>query len=220
MPSENILYGQPNQKNLKSWAILNPKLIEENMMGTTKIKLLSGAAEIPTRAHESDTGYDLKMIDVKTIKGDTIYFNTGISVQPPEGKYFEIVPRSSLSKLPLSLANSVGIVDEHYRGEILVAIRVLHSRLGEDLGRSAFPGGVVNIFGRKPASLYDVAQLILREKPVLTQLILRDRLSCDFEEVSELEMTERGKGGFGSTDSVQTITKASKRKGLIKRSDQ
>jgi len=195
-------------------------------MGTTKIKILDDRAEVPARAHESDTGYDLRMIDLKTIKGDTLFFRTGIAVQPPEGHYFEIVPRSSLSKMPLALANSIGIVDEHYTGEILVAIRVLHSRLGEDLGRSSFPGGVVTIFDKKPSSLHAVAQLILREKPVLTQLILRERLDTDFEEVSQLEETERGDGGFGSTNAgestravrPQTVTKASTRKGMVRRS--
>jgi len=199
-------------------------------MGMTKIKLLDDRAEVPTRAHESDTGYDLRMIDVKTITGDTIYFRTGIAVQPPEGHYFEIVPRSSLSKLPLALANSVGIVDEHYRGEILVAIKVLHSELGKNLGRQAFPGGIITIFDKKPRSLYDVANLILSQKPVLTQLILKERLSTDFEEVAELGKTERGDGGFGSTDGkpvvkstraarpTQTVTKASTRKGLVRRS--
>lgn len=192
-------------------------------MGTTKIKLLDDRADVPSRAHESDTGYDLRMIDVSTIKGDTIFFRTGLAVQPPEGYYFEIVPRSSLSKLPLSLANSVGIIDEHYRGEVLVAVRVMHPELGQELGRASFPSGIIKLFGRKPRSLYDVAQLILAEKPVLTQLILRQRLDTEFEIADELDGTERGEGGFGSTDSTrttrpeQTVTKASTRKGLIKR---
>lgn len=199
-------------------------------METTKIKLLDDRAEIPARAHESDTGYDIKMIDVKTITGDTIFFRTGIAMQPPEGHYFEIVPRSSLSKLPLALANSIGVVDQHYRGEIIVAIRVLHSELGKNLGRQAFPSGIVNIFDKKPRSLYDVGNLILAEKPVLTQLILRKRLDAEFEETEVLEETERADGGFGSTDDrpvakstravrpTQTVTKASTRKGLVRRS--
>lgn len=198
-------------------------------MENTRIKLLDDRAKIPIRAHESDTGYDLEMIDVKTIKGDTIFFKTGIAVQPPEGYYFEIVPRSSLSKLPLALANSIGIIDEHYRGEIIVAIRVLHSELGKNLGRQAFPSGIVSIFDKKPRSLYDVGNLILAEKPVLTQLILRKRLDTDFEETESLEETERADGGFGSTDDrpaakstravrpTQTVTKASTRKGLVRR---
>lgn len=169
-------------------------------MSITKIKILDERASIPTRAHESDTGYDLRMIDISTITGDTILFRTGISVQPPAGHYFEVVPRSSISKLPLSLANSVGIIDEHYRGEILVPIKVLHSELGKDIGRESFPSGIVNILGKKPRSIYDLANLILAEKPILTQLILRQRIDTVFEEATELEATARGDGGFGSTD--------------------
>ena len=89
-----------------------------NLSLESKIKLIDDRAKIPSRAHESDTGYDLKMIDVEKIQGDTIFFKTGISVEPPSGFYFEVYPRSSISKLPLSLSNSVGIIDSDYRGEI------------------------------------------------------------------------------------------------------
>ena len=44
-----------------------------------------------------------------------------------------------------------------------------------------------------------VAQLVLQQKPVLFQMILRERLSCDFKQVETLEDTVRGDGGFGST---------------------
>jgi dUTP pyrophosphatase len=188
---------------------------------------LDEKAMMPKRSHESDTGYDLTFIGIDTIKGDTIYFRTGIAVQPPPGFYFEIVPRSSISKLPLQMANSVAVIDEHYRGEILVPIRVMHSGMGQDVGRARFPNGLVKMFDTKPQSLYDVAEQILRRKPRLVQMILRERLDTQFERALELTETERGDGGFGSTDDDPftggepegTITKASVRKSMVKRAE-
>lgn len=192
------------------------------MSNTTKVMFLDDRAVMPKRSHESDTGYDLTFIGIETIKGDTIYFKTGIAVQPPAGFYFEVVPRSSISKLPLQMANSVGVIDEHYRGEILVPIRITHAGMGQDVGRTRYPNGLVKIFDTKPQSLYDVAEQILRKKPRLVQMILRKRLDTDFERAIELTETKRGDGGFGSTDdgsSEGSITKASVRKKIVKRAE-
>jgi dUTPase len=186
---------------------------------TTKIKILDERAVVPQRAHESDSGYDLTLIDIKTIKGDTIYFRTGIAVQPESGFYFEIVPRSSISSLPFVLANSVAVIDEHYTGEILIPVRVTHPNLGQDVGRTRFPNGVVRVWDARPQTLYDVGQLLLRKKPVMFQMLLRKRLDTEFERALELEDTSRGDGGFGSTDAKAKsgVTKASTRKSIVKR---
>jgi len=166
----------------------------------TKVKLLSDKAVIPARAHESDSGYDIAVISVDKIVGDVIFFKTGISIEPPEGHYYEIVPRSSISKLPLELANSVGIIDEHYRGEIIIPVRITHPDLGQEKRGVSFPNGIVRIFGTRPSTMSAVASQVLLNKPVLFQMILRKRLSSKFEIVSELNETTRGDGGFGSTD--------------------
>jgi dUTP pyrophosphatase len=166
----------------------------------TKIVVLNEKAEVPKRAHSSDTGWDLKLIGVEKIEGDVIFFKTGIAMQPPDGHYFEVVPRSSISKLPLEMANSVGIIDQHYRGEIMVPVRVTHSAMGTEPKNVTFPNGVVKIFGSRPSTMSSVADLILQRKPYLFQLILRKRLDCEFEVVQTLDQTDRGAGGFGSTD--------------------
>ena len=164
-----------------------------------KVELLDENAEVPTRAHNTDTGYDLRFVGVDKIVGDVIYFKTGVSLQPSRGHYFDIVPRSSISKLPLSMANSVGIIDQHYTGEILVPVRVHHADMGGEPGRTTFPNGIVKIFGLRPQNMSAVASLILRHKPSLFQAVLRKRLDCEFS-VQSLEETDRGDGGFGSTD--------------------
>lgn len=179
---------------------------------TTQIKILDEKAEVPQRAHESDTGYDLKFIGVHKIVGDVIFFKTGIAVAPPVGFYFDIVPRSSISKLPLELANSVGVIDEHYRGEILVPIRITHSLMGQEQTNVSFPQGLVKMFGTRPPTMTAVAQQVLLNKPHLCQMILRKREDTAFEVVGELDETKRSSGGFGSTDEARSMSVASERK--------
>jgi len=168
-----------------------------------KVKKLDERAEIPSNHHDSDTGYDLKFIDIHKIAGDVIFFKTGISVEPPKGYYFDIVPRSSISKTPLSMANSVGIIDWSYRGELIVPVRVHHSGMGVENKNEMFAGGMVEVFGKRPQSLSALAKLILYEKPHLFQLVLRKKYKCDFVLEEELKETNRGDGGFGSTDTLK-----------------
>jgi len=174
-------------------------------MLSTKIKKISDKAVLPSRAHETDSGWDLTVIGVDKIKGDTIFFKTGLQVKPPSGHYFEVYPRSSISPLPFMLANSAGIIDESYRGELIVAIRVLHSNMGTSSERDTYPSGMVNALDARPASITEVANLILGKKPKIAQMILRKRLDTGFEEVEELDETERGSGGFGSSDLKQKV---------------
>ena len=164
-----------------------------------KFKKLDDKATVPERAHTTDTGYDLKFTGIHKINGDVIYFRTGISLQPSYGYYFEVVPRSSISKLPLSMANSVGVIDQHYTGEIFVPVRVHHSQPGVEVKNKRFPGGLIEMLDGKPPSMQAVAELILAKKPSLFQLILRKKYNCEFLE-EELQETDRGSGGFGSTD--------------------
>ncbi len=165
-----------------------------------KYKMLSKSAVLPSKAHETDSGWDLTLIGVEKIDGDVIFFKTGISVQPPPGYYFELFPRSSISKLPLSLANSVGVIDESYTGEVLVAVRVHHQNMGYETKSNSYPNGIVSIFGLKPQTMSGLAELILSKKTKLAQLVLRKRIDFKFIS-SEIEETQRGSSGFGSSDS-------------------
>lgn len=165
----------------------------------TKIKRISEKAEIPTKGHPSDSGWDLTVIGVDKIKGDTIFFKTGLQVKPPAGHYFEVYIRSSCSELPIMLANSVGIIDEGYRNELIVPIRVLHQNIGIDEKGIHYPSGIVKMLDARPTSIKEVSELILGKKPRIAQMILRKRIDTFFTEESELDVTERGEGGFGST---------------------
>lgn len=168
----------------------------------TKVSFLDERAQLPQRAHEQDTGYDLTFIGVHKIVDDVIFFKTGLSLQPPAGYYFEVVPRSSISGLPLAMANSIGVIDENYRGEVLVPVRVLHKNENYDSPSDHYANGLVKMFDTRPQSMTVIANLVLTKKPKLFQAILRKRMNCDFV-LDEVSQTERGDGGFGSTDSGQ-----------------
>ena len=105
-----------------------------------------------------------------------IEYNTGLCVDIPKGYAGFIFPRSSISKTPHSLANSVGVIDSDYRGEIKVRMR-----FNEYSVVDSSSGEIYSIGDR-------IAQMVIMEVP-----------SVEYEEVDELTDTSRGKGGFGST---------------------
>jgi len=100
-----------------------------------------------------------------------VTYDTGLSMEIPEGYVGLLFPRSSISKTTLSLANSVGVIDSGYRGSIMFKFRYL--------------GGKGNWF-------YNLGDRV-------GQIIIIPYPTVEFEEVEELSSTERGQGGFGST---------------------
>lgn len=139
---------------------------------TFRVKKSHPDAVVPTKAHMSDAGFDVTAIRVLKTEGDVTFYGTGIHVQPPFGYYFQLVPRSSISKTGFSLANSVGIIDAGYQGEIIIALR------NNDPYRIDLP---------LPCR---IAQLIPVEIHPMRPVVV-DRF---------LGETERGEGGFGSSN--------------------
>lgn len=144
----------------------------KNDQETIKCVISDDRAVTPTKAHSSDIGYDLTVIDVfKKISDRITLFETGIAISPPNGYYLEILPRSSLSKTGYMLANSVGIIDPDYTATLKVAL----IKVDTDMKDIELP------FTR-------------------CQLILRKAENANIELVESLVDTKRGDGGFGSTD--------------------
>lgn len=128
-------------------------------------------AIIPTKKNWSDVGYDLSIINkIEDYNSKTALYDTGIKIQVDFGYYVEIVPRSSLSKSGYMLANSVGIIDNSYRGNLMIAL----TKVCDDAKEIEYP--------------FRCCQMIMR-KYVNTYL----------EEVGNVEKTKRDEGGFGST---------------------
>ena len=139
-----------------------------------KIKKLKDNAVLPYYAKPGDAGMDLTAIsrteNYLHQQGDYIEYGTGLAIEIPHGYVGLLFPRSSISKMALTLANSVGVIDSGYRGEIKLRFK------------DAFKGRNYNI-GDK------VGQLIILPYPHI-----------ELQEVSELSDTVRADGGFGSTD--------------------
>lgn len=152
-----------------------------------KVKKLVSEAVIPSKAKPGDAGYDLTAIDDGTWSdnGTYIQYKTGIAIEVPPGYHTELFPRSGGTKTDLVLGNSIGLVDNGYRGEILLRFKVT-SR------------GRRNQFGDQ--SVVQSAPIVTYKKgEKIAQLVVRKTEELDVAEVQELSSTERGAGGFGST---------------------
>jgi len=129
-------------------------------------------AVLPTQGTPFSVGQDLTAIRVfKKISEKTTLYGTGLRVQTPPGYYTEIMPRSSLVKTGYMLSNSVGQLDEDYRGEVLIAL----TKVDDSMPDLELP--------------FTRCQLVLRKAEYFTS-----------QEVETLTDTVRGSGGFGSTD--------------------
>ena len=125
----------------------------------------------PSKTRFSDSGFDLTLVRLAKSKDNVFFYDTGIQIEPPNGYYFDLVARSSVSKLGWTLANNIGIIDSSYRGSIMAAFV-------------------------KTRDNADPIQLPNR----LVQIIPRKLILMDFEETSDMSRTQRGAGGFGSTN--------------------
>ena len=121
--------------------------------------------------HDGDAGLDLYVLEnILFEPSETKAIKLGISCEPEDGKAYYLFPRSSISKTPLRMSNSIGLIDGGYRGEIMAMCDNIKSE---------------TYTAEKGQRLF--------------QLVATDSSPIHFELVEELEMTTRGTGGFGST---------------------
>lgn len=147
---------------------------KENYNKTIFVKKLNEKAKLPTRGSEAAAGYDLYACLDETVvikPGETTKIGTGLSMALPDNYFAAVYARSGLAiKQGLRPANCVGIIDSDYRGEYIVAI---YNDSNEER--------------------------VIEPEERIAQLILQRYSPMIFEEVEELNATDRGEGGFGST---------------------
>lgn len=147
-----------------------------------KVKKLNENAVIPKYAKDGDAGLDLTATSVKIDDYGNVVYGTGLAFEIPYGYVGLLFPRSSVSKQDIYLTNCVGVVDSGYRGEVMAKFKpVSKPRRDSDQQHKE----VVNI--------YNVGDRIC-------QLIIIPYPSIQLVESNELSDTERGAGGFGSTN--------------------
>ena len=153
-----------------------------------KIKRLSETAQLPTKAHDSDAAFDLyadiqetyipfgKTFEesekgIKVMPGQTVKVSSGVAMEIPEWYWGAVYARSGLAtKQGLRPANCVGVIDSHYRGPIIVAIHNDSNNVQ-----------------------------IIHHGDRIAQFMLAPVIETSFEEVNELNDSDRGEGGFGSS---------------------
>ena len=139
-----------------------------------KIKVLKlvETAQLPTYAHEGDSGMDLRAIASTIIPpGETALIKTGLAIELPAGTEAQVRPRSGLAlKHAITVLNTPGTVDAGYRGEIAV-ILINH-------GKQVFR---------------------IETGMRIAQMVICPVIRADIEFATTLSDSNRGQGGFGST---------------------
>lgn len=134
---------------------------------------------VPSYARPDDAGADLVTTrDVVLAPGQRAVVGTGVAIALPPGFAGFVHPRSGLAaRVGLSIVNTPGTIDAGYRGEIKVCL--------------------VNLDPAEPVEL--------TRGDRIAQLIVQRVSRAEFVEVDELEPTERGTGGYGSTGGHATL---------------
>ena len=142
---------------------------------TLPIVRLNPSIELPSYAYAGDAGLDLRSSeDVVLRPFERRLISTGLAIAIPDGYAGFVQPRSGLAlKRGLSMANTPGLVDAHYRGELKVCAINLDPE--EDIVISR---------GER------IAQLVIQRVPTVS-----------LKELDELDQTDRGAAGFGSSGS-------------------
>jgi dUTP pyrophosphatase len=138
-----------------------------------RVRRLHPDARLPTRAHKGDAGLDLYALEGSRLgPGERASLGTGIAVEIPPGRAGLVLPRSGLAQRHgIALVNAPGLIDSGYRGEL----RVLLLNTDRTEACEIAPGD-------------RIAQLVLVTIEAPVPIL-----------VDELELSERGSGGFGSS---------------------
>ena len=144
-------------------------------MENLKVKKLDKRAILPTYGTTDSAGADLYALldnDLSIKPHETIMISTGLSMAIPKNYVGLIYARSSLGcKKGLAPANKVGVIDADYRGEIKIA---LYNQSNE--------------------------MQTISPNERIAQIVITPFMQVNFQETDELDETDRGSGGFGSTN--------------------
>ena len=167
-------------------------------------------AVIPTKAHKPDAGFDLTCTSIK----DTdkyVQYGTGIGMHIPLGYVGLIFPRSSVTKKDLMLKNSIGVIDSGYLGEISFRFwKLKHNSQIHRIDINSLPDNssiddYIEKYTKMGVQIKDMPKMnrVFEQYEVgdrIGQIIFFELPQVTFEEVDDLEDSDRGTGGYGSSD--------------------
>lgn len=156
-------------------------------------------ATIPKRASELAGGWDVTVTELIKESNDFVICKLGFSLQPPPNYKITLVPRSSLTKTKWILQNSPGLGDPDYIGEYQYRFRCIPDDIEIDYLVIKELGG--SFIGTSDQSI----KLQYRQFPYkvgdrIGQIYLEEIIPMEFKIVDKLSETERGEGGYGSTN--------------------
>lgn len=153
-------------------------------------------AKMPEYAHPDDSGMDVYAVDDYVIHpGETKLIPTGIKVAVPNGYEIQIRPKSGRAlKTKMRIANSIGTVDAGFRGELQVIIENIEPPI-KDITYDFDDNGRPII-----TSILRGSDMAIGKGEKFAQLVLMEVPKAVLFQVENLDDTERGNGGFGSTN--------------------
>lgn len=151
------------------------------------VKKLSENAVLPTYAKHGDAGMDLTATSKEYDEHGNVVYGTSLAFEIPAGFVGLLFPRSSNTKKDLILGNSVGVLDSGYRGEVVFKFKAIDTHYMQD--------GKLTFLKKDFMQEYNLGDRI-------GQIIILPYPKIEFNLVDELSTTDRGVGGFGSTDPV------------------
>ena len=146
--------------------------------------------------HDSDSGVDLYVTeDISFSPGETVIVDLNVKSRMlnDDGNTvgYYLYPRSSISKTPLIMANSVGIIDKDYRGNIKVALKHVPTE--------QFIDSMIESYNEKKSFNKSRFSYVLKKDTRIAQICSSTLEPIKLKLVDNLDDTERGEGGFGST---------------------
>lgn len=135
-----------------------------------KLQKVTEDARMPIKGSEHAAAYDVYAHSITSNENGKVNVGLGFKLEIPKGYKGIIVPRSNLTKFNWIINNSYGVIDSDYRGELMAIFTAL--------SEESFP--------------YNVGDRV-------AQIYFEEVLPISFDVVPELESSERGDGGFGST---------------------
>lgn len=170
----------------------------------------------PIQGTEVSAGYDIIAASDPEIKGviaytneetkvnyyssiDYIEYKTGLFIAPElRNIHTLILARSSISKYNLVLANGIGLIDNDYRGELLLRFKYILQPEDMKVNRN-FISGKPDVLDLSFCGIVNTKKIYSKGDRI-GQLVAEETIRMEFPLVKDLAQTQRGEGGFGSTD--------------------